>query len=605
MLISLAVWAITEEGHLEPPILGSVTLILLIFVVIFFWSYKYVNKLIRVREDEAKNVERKLRGYSARLTSFIENPKYVNIFSLDRDYCYTGFNSVHKEGMKKEFQVNIMEGTSMLEVLPAELAKRVKVNIDRALRGEHVTVTSSFKNRYYTQVFNPVYGENDQITGLTSNIFDVTDRIKAEQELENYRDQLENLVKQRTDQLQRQTLFFQKIIDNLPNLIFVRDVNHRYILVNKAMADSFGCKKEDLIGESIAKTHRDLEGAKSFELEDDKLIAEGGVVEEEGQHRWPDGSSKWLFLSKRRMDLENDKYILGVHFDITYLKNTEKQLQKANDELKQALNELKSTQLRLIESEKMASLGQLTAGLAHEINNPLNYVAGNVAPIRKDLTELKTYIGKLEEVLRSVVENGKKPTFEEDSKFEILFEELESLLAGVDEGTARVKSLMRDLNMFSLPEGSRQVLCDINESLRSTINLTQYHLKSRIKLVRNFDVTIPRSLCNPQQLNQVFLNILNNAIQSIEGKGHISVTTEAINNQIVITIADTGRGIPKEHLGKIFDPFFTTKQVGEGTGLGLAISYRIIKEHGGSIDVESVPDKGTSVKVKLPVVSVS
>lgn len=589
-----------KEEYPDLTVMRNVLLILLVLsILLFFWLNKYTRDLIRLREDETRQVEKKLVGFSARLTSFMENPEYVSIYSLDRNYRYTSFNSRHKQGILNSFGGDVKEGDNFLDQLPEELAKRAKANFDRALKGEHFTVTSIFNDRYFTQVFNPVYDENDEITGLTCNIFDVTDRIKAEQELESYRDQLENLVKERTEQLERQTLFFQKIIDNLPNLIFVRDINHRYILVNKAMADSFGCNKEDLIGEGIDSTHHDYGDAKQFEIEDDELILDGGVYEEEGQHTWPDGSKKWLFLSKRRMEIAEDKYVLGVHFDITYLKDTEHKLQEANDELKQTLHKLKSTQLRLIESEKMASLGQLTAGLAHEINNPINYVAGNVAPIREDLTELKAYIKSLEDFRAS-----KDPSSFKDPGFEILFDELESLLAGVDEGTARVKSLMNDLHTFSLPEGSRKVLYDINESLQSTINLVQHHLKSRIKLDDNFN-TIPETLCNPQQLNQVFLNILNNAIQAIEDKGRITVYTEHDEGKIIIRISDTGVGIPEENLGRIFDPFFTTKDVGKGTGLGLAISYRIIEDHGGTIEVQSALHKGTSITISLPVVSVT
>lgn len=536
-----------------------------------------------------------------RLKSYIESPEYVSIYSLDKHFRYTGFNALHKREMKSAFNVTVAEGKNILSLYPEEIAERAKVHFLRAIKGEHFTVTSKFNGGYYTQVFSPVYNESDQVIGLSSNIFNVTDRIQAEQELESYKDQLEELVRERTEQLERQTTFFQKIIDSLPNLIFVRDMDSRYILVNQAMADSFGCSIEDLLGKDIAETHRNADEAALYKLEDEQIIEMGNVVEEEALHPWPGGTEKWLFLSKRKMEINEDKYILGVHFDITYLKDTELKLQKANQELKQALNTLKSTQLRLIESEKMASLGQLTAGLAHEINNPINYAAGNIDPIRKDLSELKTYLLSLEAISQRIV-NTEGKEVPQRINFELLFEELESLLQGVDEGTARVRSLMNDLNAFSLPEGSRKYPFNLNDSIRSTVNLVHHHLKDKILLEKDLQ-DLPKVLCSPQQMNQVFLNILNNAIQSITGKGKIRIATRKKGAEIIVKFSDTGCGISQENIGRIFEPFFTTKELGKGTGLGLAISYRIIEDHGGSIDVTSEQGQGSTFQITIPIPS--
>lgn len=254
--------------------------------------------------------------------------------------------------------------------------------------------------------------------------------------------------------------------------------------------------------------------------------------------------------------------------------------------------------MRLIESEKMASLGQLTAGLAHEINNPINYVAGNVSPIRRDLNELKEYLNALRKHVD--IANLSEDEFPKDANFEMLFDELESLLDGVDEGTTRVKNLMSDLNAFSLPETSKKQLCNINESITTTINLIKHHLRDRITLKVKLR-EVPGIICNSSQMSQVFLNILNNAIQAIEDTGYIEVSSKFDEKQIIVKIKDTGAGISTANLGKIFNPFFTTKDVGEGTGLGLAISYRIIEEHKGAIEVDSEEGVGTEFRIILPV----
>lgn len=554
------------------------------------WAVRRERLLFAQYESEKKDAQEKATSYISRLTSIVENPEHTSIYSLDRNYCYTGFNRLHQREMLETFHAAVSEGISILELLPKDMGKRAKVHYDRALRGERFAVTGVFSNRYFTQLYNPVFNEKNEVIGLSSQIFDVTDRIKAEQELENYKEQLEELVKERTEQLEKQTRFFQTIIDNLPNLIFVRDRAHRYLLVNQATADSFGTTRDRLVGQTILQTHFNEEQALRFATEDSDILDHGSVVEEEASHVYPDGERRQLFFSKRRMQVNGESYILGVYFDITHLKETEWKLQEANEELKQALSELQAAQVRLIESEKMASLGQLTAGLAHEINNPMNYVSGNVEPMRRDLKELYEYVRSLE--------NRLSLTLTEQS--DTLFEELEALLEGINEGAERVKLLMSDLSTFARPGQAGKGPYDLNDGVNTTLNLVRYRLAEGM----HFDWRpgrIPLVTCNPQQIRQVFLNILNNAIHAIGSRGVITVRTKVDDNMVYVSFTDTGYGIKPEIVGRIFDPFFTTKDVGEGTGLGLAISYRIVKDHGGEISVESKPGAGATFSIALPI----
>lgn len=560
-----------------------------ISAALFYALYRYLIGYFRIKDEERQVAEKKLALHSTRLHTLTGFSERVATFGLDANLCLTEFNDFFVEGIFRLWGQEVVLGKSILEVIPEGFHEAANRNFNRALAGEHFKITTYFGKEYFTHVLSPVIESTGKIAGLTASIFEVTDRIKAEQELESYKDQLEDLVQERTKQLQKQSAFFQEVLDGLPNLIFVRDQNHKYVLANKAMLDSFGLPGESIIGKSILETHHDMKEARKYELEDKNIIRENEVFEEEAMHHLSSDQTKWLFLSKRRLVIDHDVYVLGVHFDITNLKETQFKLLKANQELKDTLTRLKSTQMRLVESEKMASLGQLTAGLAHEINNPINYVSGNVRPIRRDLLELKEYI----ELLRQ----GKPVP---DFNYHVLFDELDSLLDGVDEGTARVKNLMNDLNTFSLPDTSRKHLHDINESIKTTLNLVKHHVKDRIDMKVELK-DMPKTWCNPQQLSQVFLNILNNAIQSIEGMGQISVTSAMKSGQLIIKIKDTGKGIPQDNLTRIFDPFFTTKDVGQGTGLGLAISYRIVEEHGGKIEVKSREQKGTTFKVILPI----
>ncbi|REE05695.1 PAS domain-containing sensor histidine kinase [Marinoscillum furvescens] len=592
-LLLFAVHQYGSVGESAPFGSGALLIVLSLGVLIgYLLLVRYVLRLFQQREWDQKKVENKLMAFDARLAAFIENPEHISIFTLDREYRYVYFNEIHAERIQKNFGSEVKQGASILSMLPEDLAHQISKSFNRALSGEHFTVTSRFEDRYYTQVYNPVYNDQGKVIGLTGNIADVTERIRAEQELEQYKDHLEEEVERRTKEINLQSQFFQSIIDSLPSLIFVRNEKGRYVMVNRAMANSLGVPHKEVLGESISETHKSVEDVYRYEQEDREILNDDIVVEEEAYYEFPDGTGHWLLLSKRRMLLGDEAYVLGIHVDITNLKDTEMKLLQANDEQKKTLNRLKQAQVRLVESEKMASLGQLTAGLAHEINNPINYVAGNVAPIRNDLHELKEYL----EDMGGPQANGNGKT----RNFDALFEELHSLLDGVDEGTTRVKNLMNDLNTFSMPAESRRYRYNINDSVRSTVNLVKHHVKGRIQ-INLYMGDVPSILCNPHQLNQVFLNILNNAIHAIKDEGVIDIRTSTEDAQISVAISDSGHGISSAHMKEIFDPFFTTKDQGEGTGLGLAISHRVITEHHGKIEVSSIEGKGSTFRIVLPV----
>ncbi|WP_157638064.1 ATP-binding protein [Flexithrix dorotheae] len=280
-------------------------------------------------------------------------------------------------------------------------------------------------------------------------------------------------------------------------------------------------------------------------------------------------------------------------------------ISKSFKELEITLKKLKFTQTQLVDAEKMASLGQLTAGIAHEINNPINFVSANVKPLRRDFSEIKELIDKV----RVFYNNGSSPehardikNFAEEIDIDFILEEVESLIAGIEEGAFRTKEIVSGLRNFSRRDESDFKLSDIHQGINSTLTLLKSKFKNRINLKIEFG-DIPKIECHPGQLNQVFMNILNNASQAITGKGEVTVKTEPgqKNKNIKISISDSGKGIPKEIQSKIFEPFFTTKDVGEGTGLGLSISYGIIERHNGSIKVKSQVGKGTTFTITLPI----
>jgi two-component system, NtrC family, sensor kinase len=299
------------------------------------------------------------------------------------------------------------------------------------------------------------------------------------------------------------------------------------------------------------------------------------------------------------------------------LENSERryrQLAKSLEiEVQQKTQEIKEAQTQLMQQEKMASIGQLAAGVAHEINNPMGFVSSNLNTLKKYDRNIRSLIeqyrsffsglkdGAAEEKDRTNILEGIKhiTKFEKETDIEFVLQDLPNLIKESLDGADRIRKIVVDLKDFAHPGEEALKFAGINENLDSTLNVVWNELKYKANVTKDYG-ELPLVKCYPRQLNQVFMNILVNAAQAIDEKGEIKITTRSEGEQVRITISDTGSGIPKENLSKIFDPFFTTKEVGKGTGLGLNVAYNVIKKHNGMIDVESTLDKGTTFTIHLP-----
>lgn len=283
-------------------------------------------------------------------------------------------------------------------------------------------------------------------------------------------------------------------------------------------------------------------------------------------------------------------------------------LQIANTELSKTLDNLKDTQSQLVDAEKMASLGQLTAGIAHEINNPINFVISNVKPLRRDIDDVLSVIKKYEEIdeqtdLRKKLLEIK--TFKQEIDMDYLVDEINSLLKGVGEGATRTSEIIKGLRVFSRVDEVDIKKADIHQGIDSTLTLLNSTMKGKTEVIKNYD-NLPPIECYAGKLNQLFMNILSNAIQIVNSNPpskppKITITTLKKNNDVIITIEDNGAGMSAETKKRIFEPFFTTKNVGEGTGLGLSIVFSIIEKHHGTIDVESELEVGTKFIICIPI----
>lgn len=272
-------------------------------------------------------------------------------------------------------------------------------------------------------------------------------------------------------------------------------------------------------------------------------------------------------------------------------------------ELEEALATVRRTQQQMLESEKMASLGQLTAGVAHEMNNPINFVATSTGPLRRDVADLLELLARYEAV---IVREGLLEPFAEVEAFRETIEvdtiktEIAQLLRGIDDGAKRTAEIVKDLRNFSRLDENDMKRADVRVGLDATLTLLRQTYEPRIRIERAYG-DVPEIECYPGRLNQVFMNLLSNAIQAIPGEGEIHISVGADEEVVRVEIRDSGVGMSKEVLGRIFDPFFTTKDVGVGTGLGLAISYGIIERHRGTIHVQSAPGKGSTFTLTLPI----
>lgn len=278
------------------------------------------------------------------------------------------------------------------------------------------------------------------------------------------------------------------------------------------------------------------------------------------------------------------------------------EIEQKNRELERTMHQLRKAQQQLVQSEKMASLGQLTAGIAHEINNPINFVSSNVNPLRRDLEDLFALFAEYEAVIdrRQLQEEFTAARkLKEVIGFDIVKQEVNSLLDGIKEGAQRTSEIVKGLRNFTRLDEDERKPANVNQCLESTLLMLKHQLKNRVEVIKDFGA-IPDIMCYPGKLNQVFTNILSNASHAITGQGKIFIKTSFDGEIVTISIKDTGAGMTEEVKQRIFEPFFTTKNVGEGTGLGLSITYGIVEGHDGNIEVYSEPGKGSEFVITLP-----
>lgn len=403
------------------------------------------------------------------------------------------------------------------------------------------------------------------------------------------------------------------IITNAPVILFTLDISGMFTLVESQNVEVANGEISEILGRSIYEVYGEqpqLLEANNRALAGETAMAIARIGDQIFDTRW----------SPIKADNGTIFGVIGVATDvterqelITALQRSEAELTEKADKLQQTLNELASTQTQLIQAEKLSSLGQLVAGIAHEINNPINFIQGNIKPANDYVTDLLEII----ELYRETFSN---PGAEISDKIEALdldfiIEDLPQLLESMNIGTNRICEIVKSLRNFSRVERSDTTEADIHLGIDSTLLILNHRLKAKsncpeIQVLKDYE-DLPLVECYPGQLNQVFMNILANGIDALEEsvmKGiteepRIAIATELINGSwIRIKITDNGMGISEDVRAKLFDPFFTTKEIGKGTGLGLSISYNIVVEkHRGRLRCISTPLQGTEFVIEIPV----
>ena len=471
---------------------------------------------------------------------------------------------------------------------------------------------------------------NEDMNLFTSRIaaleelLDVYEKSVLEQADKLYKEIAER--KRTEDMLQEQMQFTNSLIEGSAAATIVIDNEHKILLWNTACEKLTGKSAKEMIGTSnqwqpfydykrpiiadLIIDGKSTEDLKQYYDTFSKSLLKAAGLHAEG---WYTFLGKKVYVAFDSSPIVNASGIviaaIETLHDMTQLKMAEEDLARKNMEIEKTNNNLKSAQSTILHQEKMASIGQLAAGVAHEINNPTGYILSNLNSLGKYADRYSEYISILNEAVGELADSGEKDVDaildmlgkkRKALKLDYVIEDTKQLIRETTDGAEKIKRIVQDLKSFSHVDDTEFKTCDINEGLESTVNIAWNELKYKATVKREYG-EIPMVKCNLGQLNQVFINLLVNAAQAIEKQGEITVKTWFDGKYVNVSITDTGSGIPNDKIDRIFEPFFTTKEVGKGTGLGLSIAYDIIKKHAGEIEVASEVGKGTTFKIKIPV----
>ncbi|WP_300337306.1 PAS domain S-box protein [Accumulibacter sp.] len=495
----------------------------------------------------------------------------------------------------------------------AEEAREQKAGVEKLLRLRR----ADGEYRHLRVHILPRHAADDTFLGIVGSAVDVSDLLAAEQTLRRSNEELETLIGERTRELQQSYADLQEreqtirtITDSAQDAVVMVDDAGLVSYWNPAAERMFGWTTIEAMGQPLSEfllperfrdAHR--QAYERFQRGTPGTIL-GRTAEMLALHR--SGTEIPVDLSLSATVLHGKLHAIGLLRDITERQRAEKELQRNYQELKLLNQRFEEAQNQLLQSEKMASIGQLAAGVAHEINNPVGFVSSN-------LQTLKTYSKEMLELIAAYqaaeAQIGDRDTLaairdlRQSFDIEFLQDDLPALIRESEEGLLRVRNIVQDLKEFSHVSESEWQAADLNAGLDSTLNVVWNEVKYKARVNKHYG-EIPPVECLAAQLNQVFMNLIVNAVQALDendGMGTITLTTGHQDEWAWVEVKDSGRGMSEDVKRRIFEPFFTTKPIGKGTGLGMSVSYSIVHKHHGRIEVDSAPGHGSRFRVWVPV----
>ncbi len=435
--------------------------------------------------------------------------------------------------------------------------------------------------QWYSQRITPIFDDDSDISHFLVVKVDINERLRVQQQIEEQHQQLQALF----SQVETGKREWEWSLDCINDVVILADEQGKIRRINKAITTMMGLT----IAEAIGSDWRDL-------LPDElSTLANLPLNDEFYDHK----RGKWLHYQIFPFEGSTiDSQIVQV---VTLHDNTA--IWKINLELSEAYAHQKAAQSQMVHQEKMASIGQLAAGVAHEINNPTGFITSNLSSLGKYAAKLNQHITFLEEIIAKQQDTEISAAVQQHQKqlkLSFVQDDINDLIEESLEGAERIKTIVQNLKSFSRVDDTGMSHANLHQCLDSALSIGQNEIKYKATITKDYQ-DIPDCNCNAQQLNQVFLNLLVNAAQAMEQPGTITIQTLTKGSWIVIKISDDGTGIEPEFLSRIFEPFFTTKDVGKGTGLGLSICYDIIQKHHGEITVVSEVGQGTNFTIKLPI----
>ena len=451
----------------------------------------------------------------------------------------------------------------------------------------------------------PLLDLEGRVVGAIETLQDVSARRRAEEELRRHRNALEQMVAERTAELLMTHHDLDAFMENAPVGILATE-HKRIVRSNKTFCDMFGLDGAnigELTGRSFFVSDEDYKGL--IRLMAPQLMA-GRAVTHEMKMRHAGGAALWVQLIAYVADPQvTPPRVWWLLQDRTAVWQAQQELVLNYRNLQEANARVAEAQSQLLQSEKMASIGQLAAGVAHEINNPIGFVNANLSSLRRYvsgmLALLQAYVARED---GTAAQDPELLQLKKSADLDYMAEDLPLLLTESEEGLSRVKKIVQDLKDFSRVDHADWQMADLNAGLDSTLNMVMNEVKYKAELRREYG-SMPPVRCLAGQLNQVFMNLIVNAAHAIPTRGVITLRTGVAprdgEDWAWVEVQDDGHGMSAEVQRRIFEPFYTTKPVGQGTGLGLSLSFSIVKKHGGHIELESAPGQGARFRVWVPV----